>query len=137
MSRLRDGMRRSVLAGASVLREASAGVLDAVAELAAPQVRSASLERELDLARQQGRWLSDDERADLLVSEQRRAQRRRTLLLLAALSLLIPLFWPLLPLWLGLIWWPVTTRRLLLALVGGLGAVLALLVVLVLWLLLR
>jgi hypothetical protein len=137
MSRLRDGMRRSVLAGASVLREASAGVLDAVAELAAPQVRSASLERELDLARQQGRWLSDDERADLLVSEQRRAQRRRTLLLLAALSLLIPLFWPLLPLWLGLIWWPVTTRRLLLALVGGVGAVLALLVVLVLWLLLR
>jgi len=137
MSRLRDGMRRSVLAGASVLREASAGVLDAVAELAAPQVRSASLERELDLARQQGRWLSDDERADLLVSEQRRAQRRRTLLLLAALSLLIPLFWPLLPLWLGLIWWPVTTRRLLLALVGGVGALLALLVVLVLWLLLR
>ncbi len=137
MSRLRDGMRRSVLAGASVLREASAGVLDAVAELAAPQVRSASLERELDLARQQGRWLSDDERADLLVSEQRRAQRRRTLLLLAALSLLIPLFWPLLPLWLGLIWWPVTTRRLLLALVGGVGVLLALLVVLVLWLLLR
>jgi len=137
MSRLRDGMRRSVLAGASVLREASAGVLDAVAELAAPQVRSASLERELDLARQQGRWLSDDERADLLVSEQRRAQRRRTLLLLAALSLLIPLFWPLLPLWLGLIWWPVTTRRLLLALVGGVGPLLALLVVLVLWLLLR
>jgi len=137
MSRLRDGMRRSVLAGASVLREASAGVLDAVAELAAPQVRSASLERELDLARQQGRWLSDDERADLLVSEQRRAQRRRTLLLLAALSLLIPLFWPLLPLWLGLIWWPVTTRRLLLALVGGVGALLALLMVLVLWLLLR
>lgn len=137
MSRLRDGMRRSVLAGASVLRDASAGVLDAVAELAAPQVRSASLERELDLARQQGRWLSDDERADLLVSEQRRAQRRRTLLLLAALSLLIPLFWPLLPLWLGLIWWPVTTRRLLLALVGGIGALLALLVVLVLWLLLR
>lgn len=137
MSRLRDGMRRSVLAGASVLRDASAGVLDAVAELAAPQVRSASLERELDLARQQGRWLSDDERADLLVSEQRRAQRRRTLLLLAALSLLIPLFWPLLPLWLGLIWWPVTTRRLLLGLVGGIGALLALLVVLVLWLLLR
>ena len=137
MSRLRDGMRRSVLAGASVLREASAGVLDAVAELAAPQVRSASLERELDLARQQGRWLSDDERADLLVSEQRRAQRRRTLLLLAALSLLIPLFWPLLPLWLGLIWWPVTTRRLLLALVGAVGVLLALLVVLVLWLLLR
>jgi hypothetical protein len=120
-----------------VLREASAGVLDAVAELVAPQIRSASLERELELARQQGRWLSDDERADLLLLEQGRAKRRRTLLLLAALSLLIPLFWPLLPLWLGLIWWPVTTRRLLLALVGGVGALLALLMVLVLWLLLR
>ena len=118
MSRLRDGMRRTVLVGASVLREASAGVLDAVAELAAPQIRSASLERELELARQQGRWLSDDERADLLVREQGRAKRRRTLLLLAALSLLIPLFWPLLPLWLGLIWWPVTTRRLLMVLLG-------------------
>ena len=70
MSRLRDGMRRTVLVGASVLREASAGVLDAVAELAAPQIRSASLERELELARQHGRWLSDDERADLLLREQ-------------------------------------------------------------------
>ena len=137
MSRLRDGMRRTVLIGASVLREASAGVLDAVAELAAPQIRSASLERELELARQQGRWLSDDERADLLVREQGRAKRRRTLLLLAALSLLIPLFWPLLPLWLGLIWWPVTTRHLLMVLVGGVGALLVLLVLLVLWLLLR
>ena len=92
---------------------------------------------ELELARQHGRWLSDDERADLLLREQGRAKRRRTLLLLAALSLLIPLFWPLLPLWLGLIWWPVTTRRLLMVLVGGVGALLALLVLLVLWLLLR
>ena len=79
MSRLRHGMRQTVLVGASVLREASAGVLDAVAELAAPQIRSASLERELELARQQGRWLSDDERADLLLREQGRAKRRRTL----------------------------------------------------------
>jgi hypothetical protein len=137
MSRLRHGMRHTVLVGASLLREASAGVLDAVAELAAPQGRSGNLEHELELARQQGRWLSDDERAELAVSEQRRAQRRRTLLLLAALSLLIPLFWPLVPLWLAFLWWPVTTRRLLMGVVAAVAALMALLVVLVLWLLLR
>ncbi len=137
MSRLRHGMRQTVLVGASVLREASAGVFDAVAELAAPQGRSSNLERELELARQQGRWLSDDERAELAASEQRRAQRRRTLLLLAAVSLLIPLFWPLLPVWLGLLWWPITTRRLLMGVVGAVAAFMALVVVLVLWLLLR
>ncbi|MEY3544167.1 MAG: hypothetical protein RLZZ106_83 [Cyanobacteriota bacterium] len=137
MSRLRQGMRQTVLAGASLLREASAGVLDAVAELAAPQGRSGSLERELELARQQGRWLSDDERAERAAREQRRAQRRRTLLLLAALSLLIPLLWPLLPVWLGLLWWPITTRRLLIGVVGAVVALMVLLVVLLLWLLLR
>jgi len=137
MSRLRQGMRQTVLAGASLFRGASAGVLDAVAELAAPQGRSGSLERELELARQQGRWLSDDERAELAASEHRRAQRRRTLLLLAALSLLIPLLWPLLPVWLGLLWWPITTRRLLIGVVGAVAALMALLVVLLLWLLLR
>ena len=76
-------MRRTVLVGASLLRDAGAGVLDAVSELSAAQGQSAQLERELELARQQGRWLSDDERAELLIQDQRRAQRRRTLLLLA------------------------------------------------------
>jgi hypothetical protein len=137
MGRLRHGMRQTVLVGASVLREASAGVLDAVAQLATPQSRSGSLERELELARQQGRWLSDDERAELAASEHRLAQQRRTLLLLAVVSLLIPLFWPLLPVWLGLLWWPITTRRLLMGVVGAVAALMALLVVLVLWLLLR
>ena len=137
MGRLRHGMRQTVLVGASVLREASAGVLDAVAQLATPQSRSGSLERELELARQQGRWLSDDERAELAASEHRRAQQRRTLLLLAVVSLLIPLFWPLLPVWLGLLWWPITTRRLLMGVVGAVAALMALVVVLVLWLLLR
>ncbi|WP_246833810.1 hypothetical protein [Synechococcus sp. CB0101] len=137
MSRLRHGMRRTVLVGASLLRDAGAGVRDAVSELSAAQGQSAQLERELELARQQGRWLSDDERAELLIQDQRRAQRRRTLLLLAVASLLIPPLWPLLPIWMGLLWWPVTTRRVIVVLLAGASAVVALLVVLLVWLLLR
>ena len=137
MSRLRHGMRRTVLVGASLLRDAGAGVLDAASELSAAQGQSAQLERELELARQQGRWLSDDERAELLIQDQRRAQRRRTLLLLAVASLLIPPLWPLLPIWMGLLWWPVTTRRVSVVLLAGASAVIALLVVLLVWLLLR
>ena len=137
MSRLRHGMRRTVLVGATLLRDARAGVHDAVAELSAAHQTSAALERELDQARQQGRWLSDDERAELILQEQKRRQQRRSLFLLAAVSLLIPPLWPLLPIWVGLLWWPVTTRRLLVALLAGAGVIVASLVVLVVWLLLR
>lgn len=137
MSRLRHGMRRTVLVGATLLRDARAGVQDAVAELSAAHQTSAALERELDQARQQGRWLSDDERAELIFQEQKRRQQRRSLFLLAAVSLLIPPLWPLLPIWVGLLWWPVTTRRLLVALLAGAGVIVASLVVLVVWLLLR
>ncbi len=137
MSRLRHGMRRTVLVGATLLRDARAGVQDAVAELSAAHQTSAALERELDQARQQGRWLSDDERAELILQEQERRQQRRSLFLLAAVSLLIPPLWPLLPIWVGLLWWPVTTRRLLVALLAGAGVIVASLVVLVVWLLLR
>ena len=137
MSRLRHGMRRTVLVGASLLRDAGAGVLDAVAELSAGQGPGANLERELDQARQHGRWLSDNERAELQLHDQRRAQRRRTLLLLAVASLLIPPLWPLLPIWIGLLWWPVTTRRVLMVLLAGAIATIALLVVLLVWLLVR
>jgi hypothetical protein len=137
MSRLRHGMRRTVLVGATLLRDARAGVQDAVAEHSAKPKTSAALERELDQARQQGRWLSDDERADLILQEQKRRQQRRSLFLLAAVSLLIPPLWPLLPIWVGLLWWPVTTRRLLVALLAGAGVIVASLVVLVVWLLLR
>ncbi|MEN9860128.1 MAG: hypothetical protein ACO3GW_00225 [Vulcanococcus sp.] len=137
MSRLRHGMRRTVLVGATLLRDARAGVQDAVAELSAAHQTSAALERELDQARQQGRWLSDDERAELILQEQKRRQQRRSLFLLAAVSLLIPPLWPLLPIWVGLLWWPVTTRRLLVALLAGAGVIVASLVVLVVWLLLR
>ena len=137
MSRLRHGMRRTVLVGATLLRDARAGVQDAVAELSAAHQTSAAIERELDQARQQGRWLSDDERAELILQEQKRRQQRRSLFLLAAVSLLIPPLWPLLPIWVGLLWWPVTTRRLLVALLAGAGVIVASLVVLVVWLLLR
>jgi hypothetical protein len=137
MSRLRHGMRRTVLVGATLLRDARAGVQDAVAELSAAHQTSAALERELDQARQQGRWLSDDERAELILQEQKRRQQRRSLFLLVAVSLLIPPLWPLLPIWVGLLWWPVTTRRLLVALLAGAGVIVASLVVLVVWLLLR
>ena len=137
MSRLRHGMRRTVLVGASLLRDAGAGVLDAMAELSAAQGHAANLERELDQARQHGRWLSDEERAELQLQGQRQAQRRRTLLVLAAASLLIPLLWPLLPIWIGLLWWPVTTCRVLVVVGAGAGATIALLVLLVVWLLLR
>jgi hypothetical protein len=137
MSRLRHGMRRTVLVGASLLRDAGAGVLDAVAELSAAQAHAAKLERELDQARQHGRWLSDEERAELQQQGQHQAQRRRTLLVLAASSLLIPLLWPLLPIWIGLLWWPVPTRRVLVVVVAGAGATIALLVLLLVWLLLR
>jgi hypothetical protein len=130
-------MRRTVLVGATLLRDARAGVQDAVAELSAAHQTSAALERELDQARQQGRWLSDDERAELILQEQKRRQQRRSLFLLAAVSLLIPPLWPLLPIWVGLLWWPVTTRRLLVALLAGAGVIVASLVVLVVWLLLR
>jgi len=130
-------MRRTVLVGATLLRDARAGVQDAVAELSAAHQTSAAIERELDQARQQGRWLSDDERAELILQEQKRRQQRRSLFLLAAVSLLIPPLWPLLPIWVGLLWWPVTTRRLLVALLAGAGVIVASLVVLVVWLLLR
>lgn len=137
MSRLRHGMRRTVVVGASLLRDAGAGVLDAVAELSAVQGQASTLERELDQARQHGRWLSDDEQAELQLQRQRRAQRRRTLLVLAIASLLIPPLWPLLPIWMGLLWWPVTTRRVLLVLLAGASATIGLLVVLLVWLLIR
>ena len=89
------------------------------------------LEQELELAREQGRWLSDEE---LVALEQQQADQRklqRRLLVMLALSVLVPLFWPLVPVFAGLLLFPRTTRRvLLLALVAAL-----LLMVLLVWLL--
>lgn len=71
------------------------------------------LEQELNLAREQGRWLSDEERAELEREQlvQQRLQNR--LLVMLALSALVPLFWPLVPVFAGLLLFPRTTRRVL------------------------
>jgi len=99
--------------------------------------RSLQLELELEQARRHGRWLSDEEQADL--SQQRRRQdeallhqrrQRRKLGMFAAVCLLIPPLWPVAVALTLYLLFPVTTRRLALATgisllaVGGLLAVL-------------
>lgn len=87
-----------------------------------PSTRILQLELELDEARRQGRWLSDEERAALELErrqqqealEQERRQRRK-LMVLAVVALLIPPLWPLA---VGLVLYllfPVTVGRLALA----------------------
>lgn len=76
------------------------------------------LERELELARQHGRWLSDDERSNL---ELQRLQRHKLMAFLVV-CLIVPPLWPLaLALSLYLLF-PATTARLALGL--GVGAAL-------------
>lgn len=138
MAEPRELVRRSVLLGARLLRETAAGVRDAARELADPaSARQRSHELELERARREGRWLSDAEREDLELAAQARDQRRRTLVVLLVISVLVPLLWPLLPLWLGLLLWPRTTRRLLWLALTALGLLLIAVGVLVVWLLLR
>lgn len=85
------------------------------------------LERDLELARQHGRWLSEEELGQL---EQQRIQRQKLTGLLVV-CLLIPPLWPLaLALTLHLLF-PATTRRLALGL-GVTALVLGLLAMLVL-----
>jgi hypothetical protein len=92
-----------------------------------PAVPSWQLEHDLERARQQGRWLSDEEqqaqaeqqRLRLLALEQQQRQHRK-LAILAAVCVLIPPLWPLaLGLTLYLLF-PRTTRRL--GLVAGIAA---------------
>lgn len=138
MAEPREFVRRSVLLGAQLLRETAAGVRDAARELADPaSARQRSHELELERARREGRWLSDAEREDLELAAQARDQRRRTLVVLLVISVLVPLLWPLLPLWLGLLLWPRTTRRLLWLALTALALLLMAVGVLVVWLLLR
>ena len=59
------------------------------------------------------------------------------MLLLLAVSLLLPPLWLLTPIWIGLLGWPQTTRRLLLGLAAAALILLVPLVALVVWLLLR
>lgn len=90
------------------------------------------LERDLELARQHGRWLSDDEHRTL---EQQRLHQRKLLILLGVCVLLPPL-WPLaLALTLFLLF-PETSRRLAVGVgvgvaVVGIGATLLIAAILV------
>lgn len=137
MADTRDWVRRSLLVGVRIVQNATAGVVDAAHELADPRVARRRLrDQELELAQQQGRWLSDDERAAAALAEQARLQRRRTLLTLLVISLLVPLFWPLALVWAGLLWWPRTTGRVLWIGLSGLGLMLLSGIALLVWLLL-
>lgn len=64
--------------------------------------RIRALERDLEEARRIGRWLSDEERAERALEQQRQQQaiqgerqRRRKLLAVLVVSLLLPPLWPL------------------------------------------
>lgn len=127
-----------MISGARLLHDTTAGVLDAARELADPRfARQRAREQELQLAQREGRWLSDAEREALNLAEQTRLQRRRTLLILLVISVVLPPFWPLVPMWVGLLWWPRTTRRLLWIAGSALGVLVIAVVVLLVWLLLR
>jgi hypothetical protein len=52
------------------------------------------LQQELEEARLQGRWLSDDERSERLQLQLQQRQQRRKLLILLAVCVLIPPLWP-------------------------------------------
>lgn len=100
--------------------------------MAEPARPSLQLERELEEARLQGRWLSDDERTALAEQQrqqealaERQGEHRRKLIILTVVCVVIPPLWPVaLGLTLYLLF-PRTTRRLGLAagislVVGGL-----------------
>ena len=124
-SLLRRQLRNAVVSGGSVLREAADGLREGLQLLqTSPQERErlARLERELEEARRDGRWLSDDERAEMASEREDSLRRqagelrqRRSLLTLLVVSILLPPFWPLA---LGLtayLLFPRTTRRLTVA----------------------
>ena len=135
-SLLRRQLRNAVVSGGTVLREAAGGVCEGLDLLQTPpqeRDRLNRLERELEEARRDGRWLSDDERAELAAERDAALQRRdaelrqrRLLLTLLVISILLPPLWPVA---LGLtayLLFPRTTRRLTLAALAltGVGVVL-------------
>jgi hypothetical protein len=81
----------------------STATADAPGPAPAPQGRrKRALERDLEEARRIGRWLSDEERAERALEQQRQQQaiqgerqRRRKLLAVLVVSLLLPPLWPL------------------------------------------
>ena len=144
---MRRQLRNIVVSGGSVLREAAGGVRDGLQLLQTPpqeRDRLTRLEQELEQARRDGRWLSDEERAELAAERQASLRRleadrrqRRSLLTLLVVSILLPPFWPLA---LGLtayLLFPRTTRRLtvavlVLTVIGVLLLIAAIIAVLVL-----
>lgn len=135
-SLLRRQLRNAVVSGGTVLREAAGGVRDGLDLLQTPtqeRQRLSRLERELEEAQRDGRWLSDEERAELAAERDAALRRRdaelrqrRLLLTLLVVSILLPPLWPLA---LGLIAYqlfPRTTRRLTVVALAltGLGVVL-------------
>jgi hypothetical protein len=81
----------------------STATADAPGPAPAPQGRrKRALEQDLEEARRIGRWLSDEERAERALEQQRQQQaiqgerqRRRKLLAVLVVSLLLPPLWPL------------------------------------------
>lgn len=140
-SPIRVQLRSAVLAGGGLLREAAGGIRDGLELLQAPPAateRQLSLERDLEQARRDGRWLSDEERQELLEERDRlrrnaeaEQQRRRSLLMLLVVSLLLPPFWPLAIGLTAYLLFPRTTRRLTLVALAltGVGVVLAIVLV--------
>ena len=135
-SLLRRQLRNAVVSGGTVLRDAAGGVREGLDLLQTPpqeRDRLNRLERELEEARRDGRWLSDDERAELAAERDAALQRRdaelrqrRLLLTLLVISVLLPPLWPVA---LGLtayLLFPRTTRWLTLAalVLAGVGVVL-------------
>ena len=140
-SLLRRQLRNAVVSGGTVLREAAGGVREGLDLLQTPpqeRDRLNRLERELEEARRDGRWLSDDERAELAAERDAALQRRdaelrqrRLLLTLLVISVLLPPLWPVA---LGLtayLLFPRTTRRLTLAALALTGVGVVLLIVLI------
>jgi hypothetical protein len=133
-SPLRRQVRQVVLLGGGLLSEAATGFREGLELLQRGPHAGADLEQELQLAREQGRWLSDEERheharAQALDQQSARTerQRRHGLLILLVLAVLLPPLWPVA---LGLtayLIFPRTTRRI--ALLGlvllSVGAVLS------------
>ena len=133
---LRRQLRNAVVSGGMVLREAATGVREGLDLLQTPvqeRQRLAQLERELEEARLDGRWISDDERAELAAERQASLSRlqaeqrqRRSLLTLLVVSILLPPFWPLAVGLTAYLLFPRTTRRLTVAALAltGVGVVL-------------
>jgi hypothetical protein len=142
---LRRHVRSAVVNGGGLLREAATGIREGLQQLQDdPGIsrRQSALEWELEEARRQGRWLSDDERLELEAERQRlhlateaQRRRRRSLITLLVVSVLLPPLWPLAPVLAAYLLFPRTTGRVLLGALTLAGLAVVLLIALVVTLL--